>query len=226
MTEYAPGSGQDRNTFYSNPHLVTPHYNNGNGVNYFYPQGQLQYPTVTGSYSSYAPTYMSSGQSNAPPLMYMSNGNSAGMPYSLAPPPRPHHLQSRTPSYPPYHRSTVPTQRSVGSAQLRRAYGPDPVLTTAHDLESQESVNEDTMLSEPIEPPLEGYPDVKEFDHLLNQYATHDLLAAPFADMARYVKGLSHKKQDKALIGARRARNIRTVLLDKKTTSVESAQFR
>lgn len=41
-----------------------------------------------------------------------------------------------------------------------------------------------------------------------------------------YVAQLSPKKQDKALIHARRAANIRTVLIDKKTTSVESAQFR
>ena len=44
--------------------------------------------------------------------------------------------------------------------------------------------------------------------------------------MTRYVAGLSPKKQDKALIHARRAANIRAVLVDKKTTAVESAQFR
>jgi hypothetical protein len=41
-----------------------------------------------------------------------------------------------------------------------------------------------------------------------------------------YVDDLSVKKQDKALIHAKRARNIRTVLLDPKDTTVESAQFR
>lgn len=41
-----------------------------------------------------------------------------------------------------------------------------------------------------------------------------------------YVEDLSIKKQDKALIYARRARNIRTVLIDPKDTAVESAQFR
>jgi hypothetical protein len=41
-----------------------------------------------------------------------------------------------------------------------------------------------------------------------------------------YVQDLSPKKQDKALINARRAANIRHVLIDKKTTSIESAQFR
>ncbi|KAJ5191189.1 uncharacterized protein N7498_010174 [Penicillium cinerascens] len=78
------------------------------------------------------------------------------------------------------------------------------------DIESQESRNESTMLSEPVVPPLDGFPDVKEFDQL----------------MQSYVDDLSVKKQDKALIHARRARNIRTVLIDPKDTAVESAQFR
>ena len=45
-------------------------------------------------------------------------------------------------------------------------------------------------------------------------------------DVFSYVHDLSPKKQDKALIHAKRAANIRTVLIDKKTTAVESAQFR
>lgn len=41
-----------------------------------------------------------------------------------------------------------------------------------------------------------------------------------------YVNDLSVKKQDKALINARRAHNIRTVLTDPKDTAIGSAQFR
>jgi hypothetical protein len=37
------------------------------------------------------------------------------------------------------------------------------------DLENQDSRNEDTMLSEPIIPPLEGFPNVKEFDKLVKR---------------------------------------------------------
>ncbi|PKX96734.1 integrase zinc binding domain-containing protein [Aspergillus novofumigatus IBT 16806] len=77
-------------------------------------------------------------------------------------------------------------------------------------IESQESLNENTMLSEPVIPPLEGFPSVREFDQLIRCY----------------VDDLSVKKQDKALIHARRARNIRTVLIDPKDTAIESAQFR
>ncbi|KAJ9385511.1 hypothetical protein DTO063F5_4104 [Paecilomyces variotii] len=78
------------------------------------------------------------------------------------------------------------------------------------EVESQESFDESTMLSEPVIPPLQGFPDVREFDRL----------------MASYVDDLSVKKQDKALIHAARARNIRSVLMDPKDTAVESAQFR
>lgn len=169
MTEYAPGSGRDRNTFYSNPHLVSPHYTNGNGVNYFYPQGQLQLPT-TGTYTTCTPMYASSPQSSPQSSMYMSNNNPAGVTYSLAPPPRAYPTQPRTPSYPPYHTGVVPTQRGAISHQLRRAYPPDLALAHVNEIESQESINEDTMLSEPILPALEGYPDVGEFDQLMDTW--------------------------------------------------------
>ena len=41
----------------------------------------------------------------------------------------------------------------------------DPLSET--DIEDQESHNEGTILSEPVLPPLDGFPDVKEFDQLM-----------------------------------------------------------
>ncbi|RAO70675.1 uncharacterized protein BHQ10_006687 [Talaromyces amestolkiae] len=79
-----------------------------------------------------------------------------------------------------------------------------------HDIESQDSINEQTMSSERINPPIEGFPQVEDFDKL----------------MESYVNELSVKKQDKALINAQRAQHIRIVLTDPKDTSVGSAQFR
>lgn len=38
------------------------------------------------------------------------------------------------------------------------------------DIEDQESRNEGTMLSEPVMPQLDGFPDVKEFDQLMQRY--------------------------------------------------------
>lgn len=37
------------------------------------------------------------------------------------------------------------------------------------EIEDQESRNEGTMLSEPVMPPLDGFPDVKEFDQLMQR---------------------------------------------------------
>ncbi|CRG83237.1 hypothetical protein PISL3812_00588 [Talaromyces islandicus] len=79
-----------------------------------------------------------------------------------------------------------------------------------YGIENQESFNEDSMLSEPVCPPLDGFPNVEEFDDL----------------MKSYVNDLSIKKQDKALINAKRAHNIRIVLDNPKDTGIESAQFR
>ncbi|KAJ5145627.1 uncharacterized protein N7515_000191 [Penicillium bovifimosum] len=98
-------------------------------------------------------------------------------------------------------------------SQSRYLQGPryhprDPLVEI--EIESQESLNEATLLSEALVPAPSGFPDVKEFDQL----------------MQSYVKDLSTKKQDKALIYAKRARNIRSVLVDPKDTAVESAQFR
>ncbi|PGH16552.1 hypothetical protein AJ79_01658 [Helicocarpus griseus UAMH5409] len=89
-----------------------------------------------------------------------------------------------------------------------RGYYQDPLRDV--EIEEQTSCNDNTMASEPVLPPLEGFPDVGEFDQLV----------------ASYVQDLSVKKQDKALIHSRRARNIKTVLIDPKNTAIESAQFR
>jgi hypothetical protein len=44
------------------------------------------------------------------------------------------------------------------------------------EVENQESPNEDTMLSEPVIPPLEGFPDVREFDQLMKRWCFHIIL--------------------------------------------------
>ena len=101
-----------------------------------------------------------------------------------------------------------------------------------NDVESQESQNEDSMMSEPVVPPLEGFPNVEEFDQLMKRYFLPSFVSASTRASAyrtlenSYVNDLSVKKQDKALIHAKRARNIRTVLVDPKDTAIESAQFR
>lgn len=41
------------------------------------------------------------------------------------------------------------------------------------EVESQESRNEATRLSEPVFPPLDGFPDAREFDDLINGSVSH-----------------------------------------------------
>ncbi|QKX64338.1 uncharacterized protein TRUGW13939_11512 [Talaromyces rugulosus] len=95
--------------------------------------------------------------------------------------------------------------RHLNAARFVHLSGP-----LEYEVESQESFNEEDMFSEPVNPPLDGFPIVEEFDDLIKSY----------------VNELSVKKQDKALINARRARNIRNVLDNPKDTAIESAQFR
>ncbi|KAL5355464.1 hypothetical protein BJX96DRAFT_161745 [Aspergillus floccosus] len=126
----------------------------------------------------------------------------------LAPHHSPAHSVPSTPDHAGLHQSVQYTSpprylQSPRYLPLRDALG-------STEIESQDSRNENTMLSEPVVPPLDGFPNVREFDQL----------------MKSYVEDLSIKKQDKALIHAKRARNIRAVLLDPKDTAVESAQFR
>lgn len=93
---------------------------------------------------------------------------------------------------------TLPyTQQSMspGLQHLAPHYSPGPSMSTASDsarlqhqspnysqshlpsrdaldeteIESQESPNESTMLSEPIVPPLDGFPDAREFDRLVRR---------------------------------------------------------
>jgi hypothetical protein len=44
----------------------------------------------------------------------------------------------------------------------------DPTLSET-EIESQESRNEISKLSEPVVPALDGFPDVKEFDQLMQK---------------------------------------------------------
>jgi len=127
------------------------------------------------------------------------------------------------------------SQRYLSQAHYLHSPRYLPLHETFHEaeIESQESCNENTMLSEPVVPPLEGFPDVREFDQLMKRCVSVpqliQVIVFSFCSLKNhpsYVDDLSVKKQDKALIHAKRARNIRTVLIDPKDTAVESAQFR
>ena len=224
MTEYAPRSSQDYNTFPYDQHLAMSHYSNGNGLSYLYGNGQIQYQTVSTPCSTYSPTYPSS-QGTSSNGLYMPT--SSGQAFQYFPPNArvPPTLPSQSRAYPMgSNYVTSSAHRSLPQHHQRLA---SPREYTPMDCtECQDSPNQDTMLSEPVVPPLDGYPDVHEFDELMKRCDIRVLSGIQLIWHSSYVQDLSPKKQDKALIQARRAANIKHVLIDKKTTSIESAQFR
>lgn len=170
MTEYAPRGSQDHNSVYSNTQFGMSHYSNGSGIPYFYSNGQIQYQTVNPSYPTYSQSYQHSlnGLPNPSTSMYMPTTSSMGMQYQALPPSRGAITkQSRTMLYPSHPSSTLPTHRQPPLPRL--SLGTELNLNPMADIESQDSINRETMLSEPIAPPLEGYPDVKDFDELIKQ---------------------------------------------------------
>lgn len=76
--------------------------------------------------------------------------------------------QPRYSSYPGYSSSDIQTQRPPQQPRLQ--LGHELSLNPMADIESQESCNSENMLSEPILPALDGYPDVHEFDDLMKRY--------------------------------------------------------
>ncbi|EFE39336.1 hypothetical protein TRV_05928, partial [Trichophyton verrucosum HKI 0517] len=138
----------------------------------------------------------------------------------------------------PQHSSLITHSSSTGY-QCHPQYMSQPRFPAPHrlfpmhepfwevEIEAQESCNEQTVLSEPVIPALEGFPDVREFDQLMKRFSSSSS-STPWKliGLNSYVDDLSVKKQDKALIHSRRARNIKIVLTDPKDIAIESAQFR
>lgn len=163
MTSYTPPrGGQDLNHLMASPPVTTPQFSETDTVNYNY-SPDPRYDNSAPHYSAYMTSFISSQAQGAQYL--------------------PENLQM-TPQY-AYDASLL-----VGTGSHQRPLSqPTPysfqhishhalpqssryTLTHDHyqlaDIESQESVNENTMLSEPVLPPLEGFPDIRDFDRLIN----------------------------------------------------------
>ena len=91
-------------------------------------------------------------------------GQQATNPHSLSP--------QYSPAYPDHTSMHHQSPESMWEPQLTESPGYLPLRDTFCEqaIESQESPNEDTMLSEPVIPPLDGFPDVREFDRLMNRF--------------------------------------------------------
>ena len=164
MTEYAPRSSQDYNSFPYNQHLAMSHYSHGNGLSYLY-NGQIGYQTVNSPCSTYSSNYASGhGISTTPHYMPTPSGHQYQ--YSLANTRVPPSLPSQSRAYPMNSQYITTTQRS--SSHQQRLTSPREYCPM-DGIECQDSPNQGTMLSEPVVPALEGYPDVNEFDELMKR---------------------------------------------------------
>jgi hypothetical protein len=168
MTEYAPRTSQDYNFLPYNQHVAMSHYSNGNGLSYLYGNGQIPYQTAHSPCSPYSSSYGTAHGSSTSSL-YIPTTSAHHYRYSLAP--------SGLPTLPSQYRAT-PLNTQYGPSVTQRPVPPPPRLVSPREYESmdstegQESPNSETMLSEPVVPPLEGYPDVKEFDKLMKKYVS------------------------------------------------------
>jgi hypothetical protein len=162
MTEYTPRNGQELNSLLANAHLVMPHYSSNGGASYIYSNGQVPYQTINSVYPTYTTTY----SPNNSIAQFTPETSQMAVHYQQ----NPSHLaaslsQSRSLAQTQYPPSRPSTQRY--SYANRAALQHDSYSMV--DTEDQDSVNRDTMLSEPVSPILEGYPDVKEFDLLMRR---------------------------------------------------------
>ncbi|KAL9111557.1 MAG: hypothetical protein Q9227_004045 [Pyrenula ochraceoflavens] len=204
MSAFTPRSSQDLNRLYPNAHVGMTQLAHGHDASYVY-AGQSPYAIVDPSFSNYSPQYAST--------------------YGQSPPYATDHNHLMTQTYP--QRAAVKEESDSHSranfGQHVYPYSQSPRLsrnTPMHgfvplhqcyqmaEIESQQSPSSDR--SEPIDPPLPGYPAVNDFDAIVKNY----------------IEDLSPKKRDKALITSQKARSIRYSLIEKKGTAVESAQFR
>lgn len=166
MTEYTPGDGQEVNSLLTDAPMVVPHYPSNEGASYVYSNGQVPYTHVNAVYPTYTARY---SPNNDMPHFIPENSqmaveyhqNSSHLTGSLT--------QPRTLAQTEYPASRSSTHRYsyANRAALQQDY------YSMVDTEEQDSVNRESMLSEPVSPVLEGYPDVKEFDVLMRRYCCH-----------------------------------------------------
>jgi hypothetical protein len=160
MTEYAPRNGQEPNSLLANAHMVLPHYSSNGGASYVYNNGHVPYTAINAVYPTYTTAYSPNNnithftpEGSQMAIQYQQN--SINLAVSLS--------QRSTVAQPQYLASQSSMQQYTyanRAALSRNSY-------SLIDTEDQDSVNRESMLSEPISPVLEGYPDANEFDVLM-----------------------------------------------------------
>jgi len=160
MTEHTPRSGQEPNSLLPNAHMVMPHYSSNGGASYIYGPGQVSYTAVNAAYPTYTTTYSPNNntthftpESSQMAIHYQQNSTTLAASLSQR-------SSAAQPQYPASQSSMQQYSYANRAALSRDSY-------SLVDTEDQDSVNRVTMLSEPVSPVLEGYPDVNEFDVLM-----------------------------------------------------------
>lgn len=141
-----------------------PQYSNGNGVTYVYSNSPVQYQSVGTPCSAFSTTFAPTQGTSSTPMYVPVSGPHQFTSTNTRIPTLP--SQSRTLSHPSYYSANSSSHR--GPIHHQRL-APPRDFSHMDGTECQDSANEDTMLSEPMEPPLEGYPDVHEFDELMKR---------------------------------------------------------
>jgi hypothetical protein len=163
MTNYTPPrSSQDLNQFMASPPLAMPHYANNDNANYNY-SPHPHYESVSPTYSTYAASFISSQNQDT---HYLSDNLQMAAQYPYSPT-----VLDNSASH---HRPLAQTAPYSFQQLSQHPLSQSPRYSNPHDpyhlsdVESQESVNENTMLSEAVLPPLDGFPDIKDFDRLIH----------------------------------------------------------
>lgn len=165
FTNHTPRSHLDLGQVYNGIHHSVQPYPTSGGLSYVTNNSYMQYSPIASNYPTFSTTFApSAGTSQAAILFSYSGGNQ--MPYSVQPPPR----NATLPSQPRvfsrgYNSSAVNAHHSTSSMFIRPPFD----YSLLQETEDQDSVNRESGHSEPIEPALEGYPNVHEFDDLMKQ---------------------------------------------------------
>lgn len=165
FTDCPPRAHQDLGQAYNNVHHHVQQYPPSSGLSYVTNNNYMQYSHIPTSYSPFPTSYASSSSPSQGPFMFTYSANNP-MPYSVQPPPRnatlpsQHRTFSRT-----YGSSAIHSHHPTNQTYIRTPTD----YSMLQETEEQTSVNSESGRSEPMEPPLDGYPDVNEFDDLMKQ---------------------------------------------------------
>jgi len=160
MTEYTPRNGQEPNPLLANAHMVLPHYSSNGGASYIYSNGHVPYTAINAVY----PTYTTAYSPNNNITHFTPEGSQMAIQYQQNSINLAVSLSQRSTVAQPQYLASQPSMQQYTYAN-RAALSRDSYSLI--DTEDQDSVNRESMLSEPISPVLEGYPDVNEFDVLM-----------------------------------------------------------